>query len=180
MITPFIDRGAWLEANSRPVADTSTSPIVSSAYGSTCQVIDTASPPSIHSCSMPAAIQAVPENAMPAPIRRSAVTSIPARRSSGYSTRLLNGISSITRIGFSACICAAENQSGLAMSSPCSTQVEAFWSNSDQNRSEEHTSELQSLMRISYAVFCLKKKNTKNKKHKTYTKNSTTNRYKRN
>src|SRR3546814_1060413 len=29
---------------------------------------------------------------------------------------------------------------------------------SDQQRSEEHTSELQSLMRISYAVFCLKKK----------------------
>src|SRR3546814_10222617 len=29
-------------------------------------------------------------------------------------------------------------------------------------RSEEHTSELQSLMRISYAVFCLKKKNTTN------------------
>src|SRR3546814_5332058 len=31
----------------------------------------------------------------------------------------------------------------------------------DAFRSEEHTSELQSLMRISYAVFCLKKKNTK-------------------
>src|SRR3546814_1952722 len=29
-------------------------------------------------------------------------------------------------------------------------------------RSEEHTSELQSLMRISYAVFCLKKKTTRN------------------
>src|SRR3546814_1054016 len=29
-------------------------------------------------------------------------------------------------------------------------------------RSEEHTSELQSLMRTSYAVFCLKKKNTTN------------------
>src|SRR3546814_3792914 len=29
------------------------------------------------------------------------------------------------------------------------------------SRSEEHTSELQSLMRISYAVFCLKKKNKK-------------------
>src|SRR3546814_14500795 len=29
----------------------------------------------------------------------------------------------------------------------------------DADRSEEHTSELQSLMRISYAVFCLKKKN---------------------
>src|SRR3546814_1278349 len=40
-------------------------------------------------------------------------------------------------------------------------------------RSEEHTSELQSLMRISYAVFCLKKKNTKQKcmleqKHKPH------------
>src|SRR3546814_7086187 len=34
-------------------------------------------------------------------------------------------------------------------------------------RSEEHTSELQSLMRISYAVFCLKKKKkTKSTKHK--------------
>src|SRR3546814_1231370 len=31
------------------------------------------------------------------------------------------------------------------------------------SRSEEHTSELQSLMRISYAVFCLKKKKKKNK-----------------
>src|SRR3546814_9396666 len=31
------------------------------------------------------------------------------------------------------------------------------------DRSEEHTSELQSLMRISYAVFCLKKKKQKNK-----------------
>src|SRR3546814_1048440 len=34
-------------------------------------------------------------------------------------------------------------------------------SSSNVGRSEEHTSELQSLMRISYAVFCLKKKNTK-------------------
>src|SRR3546814_5797452 len=32
-----------------------------------------------------------------------------------------------------------------------------------QERSEEHTSELQSLMRISYAVFCLKKKMTQTK-----------------
>src|SRR3546814_1517482 len=36
----------------------------------------------------------------------------------------------------------------------------------EENRSEEHTSELQSLMRISYAVFCLKKKN-KSKNPKT-------------
>src|SRR3546814_3439190 len=37
----------------------------------------------------------------------------------------------------------------------------------DVHRSEEHTSELQSLMRISYAVFCLKKKTKQsNAKHK--------------
>src|SRR3546814_7580172 len=34
-------------------------------------------------------------------------------------------------------------------------------------RSEEHTSELQSLMRISYAVFCLKKKNTSDQRQYT-------------
>src|SRR3546814_7345058 len=33
-------------------------------------------------------------------------------------------------------------------------------------RSEEHTSELQSLMRISYAVFCLKKKKSRNNRTK--------------
>src|SRR3546814_7304830 len=49
----------------------------------------------------------------------------------------------------------------------------------DPNRSEEHTSELQSLMRISYAVFCLKKKkntkyiNTIQKYMKINTKNTT-------
>src|SRR3546814_6495276 len=40
-------------------------------------------------------------------------------------------------------------------------------------RSEEHTSELQSLMRISYAVFCLKKKK-KNHYHQHTTKHTTT------
>src|SRR3546814_3923417 len=39
-----------------------------------------------------------------------------------------------------------------------------------RGRSEEHTSELQSLMRISYAVFCLKKKNKHMRKDKTTTK----------
>src|SRR3546814_1752248 len=44
----------------------------------------------------------------------------------------------------------------------------------DDDRSEEHTSELQSLMRISYAVFCLKKKTKKkqNKQKKTIEKQS--------
>src|SRR3546814_7018366 len=40
------------------------------------------------------------------------------------------------------------------------------WAFDDWGRSEEHTSELQSLMRISYAVFCLKKKN--NNQNKDY------------
>src|SRR3546814_4606023 len=48
-----------------------------------------------------------------------------------------------------------------------STNEEALEAIADQHelprvRSEEHTSELQSLMRISYAVFCLKKKKHKN------------------
>src|SRR3546814_4633562 len=37
------------------------------------------------------------------------------------------------------------------------TDVNRVWLRSEGERSEEHTSELQSLMRISYAVFCLKK-----------------------
>src|SRR3546814_4493590 len=37
----------------------------------------------------------------------------------------------------------------------------------DEPRSEEHTPELQSLMRISYAVFCLKKKKKKDNRRKT-------------
>src|SRR3546814_7023812 len=51
---------------------------------------------------------------------------------------------------FSAAICMRASMAPTA----------AQWSGAGDNRSEEHTSELQSLMRISYAVFCLKKKNT--------------------
>src|SRR3546814_8206416 len=40
---------------------------------------------------------------------------------------------------------------------------EAVETNPELARSEEHTSELQSLMRTSYAVFCLKKQNTQQK-----------------
>src|SRR3546814_5011168 len=39
--------------------------------------------------------------------------------------------------------------------------ITGTWLSVKRKRSEEHTSELQSLMRISYAVFCLKKKNNK-------------------
>src|SRR3546814_4440541 len=40
-----------------------------------------------------------------------------------------------------------------------------WWMEGALERSEEHTSELQSLMRISYAVFCLKQKPDNNNKH---------------
>src|SRR3546814_7375249 len=43
--------------------------------------------------------------------------------------------------------------------------VDGYTAPEAPHRSEEHTSELQSLMRISYAVFCLKKKNTKTNTH---------------
>src|SRR3546814_6169266 len=43
----------------------------------------------------------------------------------------------------------------------------------DKVRSEEYTSELQSLMRISYAVFCLKKKNIKQKQNSIKKNNNT-------
>src|SRR3546814_6315626 len=45
------------------------------------------------------------------------------------------------------------------------SKMREFFSGADETfRSEEHTSELQSLMRISYAVFCLKKKKTTHNK----------------
>src|SRR3546814_5806819 len=44
--------------------------------------------------------------------------------------------------------------------------LQAITYDSKFDRSEEHTSELQSLMRISYAVFCLKKKKSNTKKLK--------------
>src|SRR3546814_1448980 len=46
-------------------------------------------------------------------------------------------------------------------------------------RSEEHTSELQSLMRISYAVFCLKKKKKKKSNTKHHTKKGIKDNYKK-
>src|SRR3546814_6939377 len=53
------------------------------------------------------------------------------------------------------------HRKGAYFANPCYTQIHPTCipvSGDHQSRSEEHTSELQSLMRISYAVFCLKKK----------------------
>src|SRR3546814_10070758 len=58
--------------------------------------------------------------------------------------------------------------SGLVMKARLSDPMSGFFA-IRRERSEEHTSELQSLMRISYAVFCLKKKTeTRFTKHNTH------------
>src|SRR3546814_9546712 len=67
---------------------------------------------------------------------------------------------------------AAGNASGLSRQSEGLRQHIGPCGCGAQFRSEEHTSELQSLMRISYAVFCLKKKIKKNRKEKTYIHNT--------
>src|SRR3546814_1093670 len=66
-------------------------------------------------------------------------------------------------------------KSGPASSS--GTEVQNRLKAQNSGRSEEHTSELQSLMRISYAVFCLKKKkeHTTNKDNHTDTMRLTSN-----
>src|SRR3546814_1998126 len=46
---------------------------------------------------------------------------------------------------------------GILLDAPDSVASARYWAMARADRSEEHTSELQSLMRISYAVFCLKK-----------------------
>src|SRR3546814_5049246 len=57
---------------------------------------------------------------------------------------------------------APENAALLARRDALQARIDAWHrEKAGQPRSEEHTSELQSLMRISYAVFCLKKKKTK-------------------
>src|SRR3546814_1111691 len=53
-------------------------------------------------------------------------------------------------------------------------RLERDWIAGCIGRSEEHTSELQSLMRISYAVFCLKKKKQKKKTNRTSIQTKTT------
>src|SRR3546814_5679819 len=50
-------------------------------------------------------------------------------------------------------------------SAKCFARTALEFSRSDHRRSDEHTSELQSLMRISYAVFCLKKQQTTTHPH---------------
>src|SRR3546814_4923333 len=55
---------------------------------------------------------------------------------------------------------AAPGERGLVHFDRGAVQLHRAHDRVERQRSEEHTSELQSLMRISYAVFCLKKKKT--------------------
>src|SRR3546814_5931343 len=96
-------------------------------------------------------------------------------------------ISMVPRLGSSSPVSACSRVDLPAPLGPSTAVTEPFGTvkltlsrmTAPPRRSEEHTSELQSLMRISYAVFCLKKKNKKqtkshdeNKSNSAHVKNS--------
>src|SRR3546814_10477635 len=69
---------------------------------------------------------------------------------------------------------ASENMQGLGAALLLGNIVELASNMGPASRSEEHTSELQSLMRISYAGFCLKKKKTNKHTYKITSNNAST------
>src|SRR3546814_8215373 len=73
------------------------------------------------------------------------------------------GLAALALLVLAACSSSAVREGGSRVSTPKygATAVVKRGDNLYRIRSEEHTSELQSLMRISYAVFCLKKKKNK-------------------
>src|SRR3546814_5767048 len=87
----------------------------------------------------------------------SIVKNVPARRGSRAARSTISGARSVT-VNSASSHCVRMWRVSKPVPQPISNM------RGTSGRSEEHTSELQSLMRISYAVFCLKKKN--NKKHK--------------
>src|SRR3546814_2089128 len=81
--------------------------------------------------------------------------------SDGYGWPSADGPAAAITVGCSGPSCPLEHRFA-------SRQVRQFAGRRPANRSEEHTSELQSLMRISYAVFCLKKKNNRQTPRQRY------------
>src|SRR3546814_8075008 len=70
---------------------------------------------------------------------------------------LLGGVATIEKLTSTTCSAPCRPKAAAAASAISGSCV--------ARRSEEHTSELQSLMRISYAVFCLKKKTKTHEQH---------------
>src|SRR3546814_3295266 len=83
-----------------------------------------------------------------------------ARRLRTRRRSIINGFASPRRSATIRC--------STAVSSPSPPTWDSCHRRCCRTRSEEHTSELQSLMRISYAVFCLKKKKKKHIQHTEY------------
>src|SRR3546814_5288306 len=81
--------------------------------------------------------------------------------SADHSASLTSGVTSTF-----SCASSEATHSAAHVRSVSSWMSRKGWNASVSVRSEEHTSELQSLMRISYAVFCLKKKKTSTQEHK--------------
>src|SRR3546814_10258153 len=78
----------------------------------------------------------------------------------GARVRVVDGAKARARAGEAGADYVLEDQIGHLLRRAHQRHAAIFLANIG-DRSEEHTSELQSLMRISYAVFCLKKKNNK-------------------
>src|SRR3546814_5233956 len=84
----------------------------------------------------------------------------------GIARRFCNRLAPVTQIFGESLLCRLDDQRllvGKLLVKAAMRQASGFHKTHDADpvitsRSEEHTSELQSLMRISYAVFCLKKK----------------------
>src|SRR3546814_8689314 len=74
------------------------------------------------------------------------------------STLSARGIDTSTKPSALKVLLAARIADGATGAWPSGSRLVCEMRPTCHNRSEEHTSELQSLMRISYAVFCLKKK----------------------
>src|SRR3546814_7450878 len=79
----------------------------------------------------------------------------------GEGVDLLDRLDAVDRVG-----CHGHGAHGLLVA--LVADVDDLVALAGADRSEEHTSELQSLMRTSYAVFCLKKKQLKSKSNKKH------------
>src|SRR3546814_5539160 len=101
---------------------------------------------------------ALPFGSHPRPCR-----DLPARRDAGADAAPVQATAGAGSRGDVRRIAQAAARAQFALSAPGPHPADGR-ANAVKERSEEHTSELQSLMRISYAVFCLKKKKDKTKR----------------